>query len=106
MCIKCIKNVAALLNQPLEGEGPSSDMNAFRELFAKAKHILVLTGAGISAESGVPTFRGAGGFWREYQVLAGASFSHLNSFLRACARNEVFVFPGYKTLDDNRTTVV
>ena len=27
---------------------------------------MVLTGAGVSAESGVPTFRGAGGFWREY----------------------------------------
>ena len=48
--------------------GPSTDMNAFRELFATAKHIIVLTGAGISAESGVPTFRGAGGFWRVYQA--------------------------------------
>jgi NAD-dependent deacetylase len=27
--------------------------------------VLVLTGAGISAESGVPTFRGPGGLWRE-----------------------------------------
>ena len=48
-------------------------MNAFREVFAKAKHILVLSGAGISAESGVPTFRGAGGYWRQYQVLASFS---------------------------------
>ena len=48
--------------------GPSSDMNAFREVFAKAKNIVVLSGAGISAESGVPTFRGAGGFWRKYQA--------------------------------------
>ncbi|KAK7114977.1 NAD-dependent protein deacylase-like [Littorina saxatilis] len=47
---------------------PSSDMAAFRELFAKAKHIVVLTGAGVSAESGVPTFRGAGGFWRRFQA--------------------------------------
>ena len=28
----------------------------------------VLTGAGISAESGVPTFRGNGGLWRNYQA--------------------------------------
>ena len=28
-----------------------------------ATHLLVLTGAGISAESGVPTFRDAGGLW-------------------------------------------
>ncbi len=27
----------------------------------------MLTGAGISAESGVPTFRGAGGLWKEYK---------------------------------------
>ncbi|XP_039609941.1 NAD-dependent protein deacylase sirtuin-5, mitochondrial [Polypterus senegalus] len=47
---------------------PSSDMAAFREIFAKAKHIAILTGAGVSAESGVPTFRGAGGFWRKWQA--------------------------------------
>ena len=63
-------NVTDMLNRTVEREPPSSDMNAFREVFAKAKHIVVLTGAGISAESGVPTFRGAGGYWREYKVLA------------------------------------
>jgi NAD-dependent deacetylase len=31
-----------------------------RELFAHASRVLVLTGAGVSAESGVPTFRGGG----------------------------------------------
>lgn len=37
--------------------GPSSDMKTFREIFSKAKNIVVLSGAGMSAESGVPTFR-------------------------------------------------
>jgi NAD-dependent deacetylase len=32
-----------------------------------ARRIVVLTGAGISAESGVPTFRGPGGLWRQYR---------------------------------------
>jgi NAD-dependent deacetylase len=32
-----------------------------------ADRIVVLTGAGISAESGVPVFRGNGGLWREYR---------------------------------------
>lgn len=30
--------------------------------------IVILTGAGISAESGLPTFRGAGGLWHGYRV--------------------------------------
>lgn len=28
-----------------------------------AKNILILTGAGLSAASGIPTFRGDNGFW-------------------------------------------
>lgn len=47
---------------------PSSDMAAFRTHFKKSKYIVILTGAGVSAESGVPTFRGAGGYWRQYQA--------------------------------------
>ncbi|WP_295685764.1 Sir2 family NAD-dependent protein deacetylase [uncultured Nevskia sp.] len=30
------------------------------------RNIVLFTGAGLSAESGVPTYRGAGGIWREY----------------------------------------
>lgn len=47
---------------------PSSDYASFRSVFEKAKHIVALTGAGISAESGVPTFRGVGGLWRRYEA--------------------------------------
>jgi NAD-dependent deacetylase len=32
-----------------------------------ANHVMVLTGAGVSAASGVPTFRGAGGLWRSFR---------------------------------------
>ncbi len=36
-------------------------------------HVLVLTGAGVSAESGVPTFRDAGGLWEGHDVHEVAS---------------------------------
>ena len=35
--------------------------------------VVVLTGAGISAESGLPTFRGAGGIWENHRVEEVAS---------------------------------
>ncbi|SDS13131.1 NAD-dependent deacetylase [Formosa sp. Hel1_31_208] len=37
------------------------------------KHLVVLTGAGMSAESGVKTFRDAGGLWEGHDVMAVAS---------------------------------
>src|SRR5439155_7262051 len=37
-----------------------------RDWLSKAQCLAVLTGAGISAESGVPTFRGADGLWNSY----------------------------------------
>lgn len=42
-----------------------------RELAARlrdAERVMVLTGAGVSAASGVPTFRAAGGLWRQYRA--------------------------------------
>ncbi len=41
-------------------------MNEIAERMKKSKFIVTLTGAGISADSGVPTFRGKGGLWRNY----------------------------------------
>ena len=38
-----------------------------RQWLTDAKSLAVLTGAGISAESGIPTFRGAEGLWKEYK---------------------------------------
>jgi NAD-dependent deacetylase len=39
-----------------------------RTLVAGRTPCTVLTGAGVSAESGVPTFRGAGGLWRNFRA--------------------------------------
>jgi len=38
-----------------------------REWLKQARSVAVLTGAGVSAESGVPTFRGKQGLWRTYR---------------------------------------
>lgn len=38
-----------------------------RQWLARAASVAALTGAGVSAESGIPTFRGAGGLWRDYK---------------------------------------
>lgn len=37
------------------------------------KHLVVLTGAGVSAESGIATFRDSGGLWEGYDVTEVAS---------------------------------
>ena len=35
---------------------------------AASKNILILTGAGLSAESGLGTFRGPGGLWENFRI--------------------------------------
>ena len=41
--------------------------NKFLKLIKESNKISVITGAGISAESGVPTFRGEKGLWKNYK---------------------------------------
>lgn len=41
--------------------------DAARRLLEQPSNVTVLTGAGISAESGVPTFRGPGGLWKKFR---------------------------------------
>jgi NAD-dependent deacetylase len=38
-----------------------------RSWLQAASSVVVLTGAGISAESGIPTFRGSAGLWKQYK---------------------------------------
>jgi len=49
------------------------------ELLSGAGSGIALTGAGVSAESGIPTFRGAGGLWSQYDPVKVAS---IDNFLR------------------------
>lgn len=49
--------------------GPVTDVVvSLREALDAASSIAALTGAGVSAESGIPTFRGADGLWRQYSA--------------------------------------
>ncbi|CAH0605868.1 unnamed protein product [Chrysodeixis includens] len=43
----------------------ASDLAKFKQDLKSAKEVVVLSGAGISAESGIPTFRGNDGLWRK-----------------------------------------
>src|SRR6202171_1571577 len=47
-----------------------------RELLSAARRGLALTGAGVSAESGIPTFRGEGGLWTQYDPIKVASIEY------------------------------
>jgi NAD-dependent deacetylase len=48
-------------------------------LLAGARNAMVLTGAGISTESGIPDFRSAGGLWERYDPMEVAS---MGTFVR------------------------
>ena len=47
---------------------------ALKSLLRPDKRVVVLTGAGISAESGVPTFRGKDGLWKKFKPEELATF--------------------------------
>ncbi|KAM5348696.1 hypothetical protein ACJ41O_008520 [Fusarium nematophilum] len=68
-----------------------NDVEAFQDVLRSSKRILALCGAGLSASSGLPTFRGAGGLWRNHDAT---SLATMNAF-----RNDpgfVWLFYGYR----------
>ena len=61
-----------------------SVVSACRQALARSGAVIALTGAGISAESGVPTFRGKDGYWtvgaheyRAQELATAAAFSRM-----------------------------
>ncbi|KDQ65168.1 hypothetical protein JAAARDRAFT_168103 [Jaapia argillacea MUCL 33604] len=52
---------------------PSNNVDDFRAILQQVKHIVVIAGAGLSAASGIPTFRGAGGMWRSLDATSLAT---------------------------------
>jgi NAD-dependent deacetylase len=51
----------------------SDSPEALAHLLRDAQHAVVLTGAGISTESGIPDFRSVGGLWETYDPMKVAS---------------------------------
>ena len=49
------------------------------EVVVKSRHIVALTGAGISVESEIPPFRGKGGLWEKYDPM---EYATIDAFLR------------------------
>ena len=45
----------------------SDERAAARALLSGTQRVVVFTGAGVSAESGIPTFRGPGGLWKSFR---------------------------------------
>jgi NAD-dependent deacetylase len=58
--------------------GERADIGALRAaagVLAKARHVVALTGAGMSVESGIPDFRSPGGLWRIFDPMEYATLS-------------------------------
>ena len=49
-------------------------IDQFQKLFDEAKRIVVLTGAGISTDSGIPDFRSPGGIWEKFRIIQYSEF--------------------------------
>jgi len=45
---------------------------------AESQNIVVFTGAGVSAESGIPTYRGKDGYWEKYDPEKYANINYFN----------------------------
>jgi NAD-dependent deacetylase len=68
--VRTIACVAAEVQRSLTGFTfmATGSVGILKEKIATARCLTVLTGAGISADSGVPTFRGADGLWRNFRA--------------------------------------
>ncbi|MFW9840749.1 MAG: Sir2 family NAD-dependent protein deacetylase, partial [Candidatus Thorarchaeota archaeon] len=66
----------------------SLNLQVAADIINKSEYLIALTGAGISKESNIPTFRGKDGLWRKYDAMELATSS-------AFARNPNLVWEWY-----------
>ncbi|KAJ4478976.1 DHS-like NAD/FAD-binding domain-containing protein [Lentinula aciculospora] len=57
----------------------STSVDDFRDVLKRSENIVVVAGAGLSAASGLPTFREKGGLWRSLETSSLATPSSFNS---------------------------
>lgn len=55
------------------GNIDQQDLASFHQHLKESSRVLALCGAGLSASSGLPTFRGAGGLWRTHDSISLAT---------------------------------
>ncbi len=86
------------MHHPVEPESLDASLTKAAAILRAAKRVAVLTGAGISAESGLATFRGAGGLWEGHRVEEVAT-------PRAFQRDPTLVWRFYNLRRANLATV-
>jgi NAD-dependent deacetylase len=86
------------MHHPIDNETRDEAIERAARLLRPARRVAVLTGAGISAESGLATFRGSGGLWEGHRVEDVAT-------PRAFERDPVLVWRFYHLRRANLATV-
>jgi NAD-dependent deacetylase len=76
-------------------EGPLVSANPLAELIHARQPCVVLTGAGVSTESGIPDFRSPGGLWAEFDPL---EYGSIDAFRRDPLKVWSFYGPRVKML--------
>ncbi|SDL07790.1 SIR2 family NAD-dependent protein deacylase [Halarsenatibacter silvermanii] len=102
----------------MKSEDRESSLQQAATMIKDADYLVAFTGAGISAESGIPTYRGEDGLWDEYEPEKTASLSAFREnprvfwkFIRETAvEKEASANPAHKVLagweKDNRLKTV
>ncbi len=53
-------------------------ISQLKDIIASSSHLVAFTGAGLSAESGIPTYRGEGGLWTKYDPAKYANIDYFH----------------------------